>query len=123
MARKRVNGRFVKGAAEETEPEKKPVAVGAPGPRSCRTFAGNRVAEAMPEIMRAMVTRAKKGSVPHFKALLEVSGLNRRAVAPKATQKRGGGQLGRALLEELERNQREAAEREAAGDEAGEGEV
>jgi len=122
MARKRVNGRFVKGVAEETEPEKKPVAVGAPQPRSCRTFAGKRLAEAMPDIMQAMVKKAKGGSVAHFKALLEVSGLHRTAVVAKVAQKRGSS-LTRALLDEFERDQREAAEREAAGDQTGEDDV
>ena len=102
MERKRVTGRFVKNAAEEkAEPVKQPVAVGAPRPRGCRTFARNRMAEAMPEIVEALVDKAKAGSVAHAKALAELSGFTRNVqVEPKKAKRRGKTFVG-ALLEEL----------------------
>ena len=102
MEKKRVAGRFVKDVAEKvSEPVKKPAAVGAPRPRNCRTFARRRMAESLPEIVEALVDKAKGGSVAHAKALAELSGLTKaETVAPKAAKRRGKSFAG-MLLEEL----------------------
>ena len=102
MKRKRVAGRFVKDVGEEeTEPAKaKPAAVGAPRPRGCRTFARNRMAEALPEIEEALVDKAKGGSVAHAKALAELSGFTRTEKVEPQKKRRGMSFAGR-LLEEL----------------------
>ncbi len=102
MKRRRVAGRFVKDAVEEErEPEKKkPAAVGAPRPRGCRTFVRNRMAEAMPEIVEALVEKAKGGSVAHAKALAELSGLTKNEKVEPKRRRRGKTFVG-ALLEEM----------------------
>ena len=103
MEKKRVaSGRFVRETVEgESEPAKKPAAVGAPRPKYCRTFARNRMAEAMPEIVEALVDKAKAGSVAHAKALAELSGLTKAETAsPKAVKRRGKSFAG-MLLEQI----------------------
>lgn len=102
MERKRLNGRFVKETEEGAEPAiEKPAAVGAPRPRHCRTFAKKRVAEAMPELIDVLISKAKAGSVPHVKALVEISGLTQRDPAEGKKPKRRGKSYMGALLEEL----------------------
>ena len=58
------------------------------------------MAEALPQIVDALMDRAKEGSVPHAKALAELSGLTRAEVEPKVKKRRGRSLAG-ALLEEL----------------------
>ncbi len=95
MTRRRVNGKFAKEAVEEdTEPAMVPAAVGAPRlqsprPRYCRVYARKRMAEAMGEIVDALVKQAKGGSVAHTKALAELSGLTKGGVVPKVVRHRG----------------------------------
>lgn len=96
-----MNGRFAKEEVEErSEPVKRPAAVGAPRPRYCRVYARKRMAEAMGEIVDALVEKAKGGSVAHTKALAELSGMNKGEVAPTVVKRRGKS-LARALLEEF----------------------
>ena len=52
---------------------KKPAA---PRPRNCKRFARARVAEALPDIVKEFVEKAKEGSVAHAKVLLCLSGLD-----------------------------------------------
>lgn len=103
--RKRVAGRFVREdtAEGETEPakvraEKAPVA--APRPKYCRTYTRKRVAEALPDIVKKFLEAAKAGSVPHAKALANLSGLDKGDVVPKVTKRRGKSVAG-LLLEAL----------------------
>ena len=42
----------------------------------CRTMARTRVTAALPEILDKFVEEAKKGSIPHVKALTTLSGLD-----------------------------------------------
>lgn len=42
----------------------------------CRTVARTRVTEAMPEIVDRFVQEAKKGSIPHVKALTAMGGMD-----------------------------------------------
>ena len=103
--RKRVEGKFVPEeavvAASGDEPAVKTAGVrriAAPRPKYCRTFARARFAEAMPEIAETLLTQAKGGSVAHMKLLIELSGLNKGDVVPRATKKRGKSL--QAILEE-----------------------
>ncbi len=98
MEKKRVAGRFVKDEVEgETGPAKRPAAVGAPRPRYCRVFARKRMAEAMPEVVEALIGKAKEGSVPHTKLLAELSGFTRGEVTPKVVKRRSGMLAGMSL--------------------------
>lgn len=99
MARKRVavTGRFVKEGEEKPVDETTGKAtkeaagrrVGAPRPRHCRTFARARFAEALPEIADTLLEQARKGSVAHLKLLVQLSGLDRGDLVPKAAKRRG----------------------------------
>ncbi|RXH58491.1 hypothetical protein [Granulicella sibirica] len=101
MEKKRVAGRFVKDAVEERSgPEKKSAAVGAPRPRYCRSCTRKRMAEALPQIVEALVDKAKEGSVPHTQALAELSGLTRAEAVPPV-RKRREKSLASALLEQF----------------------
>ena len=118
MVRKRVavTGRFVKEGSvskgSTDEPSGDEAAgkvkgaggkrVGAPRPRHCRTFTRARFAEALPEIAETLLKQAKKGSVAHLKLLVQLSGLDRGELVPKA-QKRKGKSVTATLLEEWRR--------------------
>jgi hypothetical protein len=86
------SGRAVKRAAKEL-----PVP---PRPKYCRTFTRNRVAEALPEIVEKFVQQAKRGSVPHARALAALGGLDKGDVVPAVVRRRGKS-LGRLLMEEF----------------------
>jgi hypothetical protein len=80
MDRKRVAGRFVRQGLDGdggAKVEGKKAAVGAPRPKQCRTFTRARVAEALPEIVKAFVEEAKKGSIAHTKMLANLGGLDK----------------------------------------------
>jgi hypothetical protein len=87
----------VEGVWEEGPVEELP---DAPRPRYCRTYARNRVAEALPEIVETFVQQAKKGSVPHARALAGWGGLDKGEVPPRIVRRRGKS-LGQQLLEEM----------------------
>ena len=116
MERKKVGGRFVAGSEGDVRP-KKP-AVGAPRPRYCRSFTRKRVAEALPEIVEKFLDEAKKGSIPHAKALTALSGLDRGEVVPAVVTRRGKSFADR-LIEEIRLGR--AAEEARAGKAAPEG--
>jgi hypothetical protein len=109
MDRKRVAGRFVRqgldgdGGAKDggAKVEGKKVAVGAPRPKQCRTFTRARVAEALPEIVKAFVEEAKKGSIAHTKMLAHLGGLDK-GDAPQEKKRRGKSVV-RKLLDDLAR--------------------
>ena len=104
--RKRVAGKFVPetavvAAVDDADGAGKTAAgrrIAAPRPKYCRTFARARFAEALPEIAETLLKQAKDGSVPHMKLLIELSGLNKGDVVPRATKKRGKSL--QAILEE-----------------------
>ena len=86
MAKSRVNGRFVRaGSAEAEEAKKLP---SAPRPKCCRTYTRSRVAEALPEIVEKFLREAKRGSVPHAKALASLGGLDKGDVVPVVKKRR-----------------------------------
>jgi hypothetical protein len=95
MTRKRVGGRFVREGGTEAEgptdaeENKTTQRVRAPRPRHCRTFTRARVAEALPEIVERFLTEAKRGSIPHVRALTVLSGLDKGDVVPTAAKRRG----------------------------------
>jgi hypothetical protein len=104
MDRKRVAGRFVRQGLDGdggAKVEGKTVAVGAPRPKQCRTFTRARVAEALPEIVKAFVDEAKKGSIPHTKMLANLGGLDK-GEAPQEKKRRGKSVV-RKLLDDLAR--------------------
>lgn len=105
--RKRVAGRFVReGSVEEgrepVEAHEAKVAATAPRPKYCRTYTRKRVAEALPVIVEKFIEEAKKGSVPHAKALANLGGLDKGDVVPKMRKRRGKGMAG-LLLEALKK--------------------
>lgn len=113
MRKRQENGRFVRGpgvGAEKVsvdverkgEAEKKAAQElpEAPRPRYCRTFTRRRVAEALPEIVEKFVQQAKRGSVPHARALAALGGLDKGDVVPKVVRRRGKS-LGQQLMEEF----------------------
>ena len=67
----------------------------------CRTYTRKRVAEALPGIVRKFTEEAMKGSVPHAKALMTISGLDKGDIIPKSTKRRGKS-LAEMLMSELE---------------------
>ncbi len=115
MERKRVAGRFVGGAAGGM-PELRPV--GAPRPAYCRTYARARFAEALPVIAARLIEEAKQGSVPHLRALLELTGLNKGDVVPGASKRRGKS-LEAVLMEQWRKDEEEDGV--GAGGQAGRG--
>jgi hypothetical protein len=105
MDRKRVAGRFVREETVEEEPggaAETPVRTSAPRPKYCRTYTRKRVAEALPEIVERFIAEAKRGSVPHAKALANLGGLDKGDVVPKVKKRRGKSLAG-ILLDELKK--------------------
>src|SRR5271170_4514563 len=108
MDRKRVAGRFVRQGLDGdggAKAEEKKAAVGAPRPKSCRTFTRARVAEALPEIVERFVEEAKKGSIAHAKMLANLGGLDKGEM-PAETKRRGKSVVGQ-LLEKMAREPEE----------------
>ncbi len=85
----------------------------APSPRRCREFIRRQAANAMPEIVKAFVEKAKGGSVPHFTSLAKVGGFDQRPAAadtPKPVRR----SLARQLLDEVERYEAQQAADQAS---------
>jgi hypothetical protein len=104
MERKRVAGRYVRQGLDGdggARVEEKKAAVGAPRPKQCRTFTRARVAEALPEIVKAFVEEAKNGSIAHAKMLATLGGLDK-GEAPQEKRHRGKSAV-TLLLEEMAR--------------------
>jgi hypothetical protein len=107
MERKRVAGRFVRegldgdGGAQQGDGKS---AGRAPKPKQCRTFTREKVAEALPEIVKTFVEEAKKGSIAHAKMLTTLGGLDRvdKGEAPEETKRRGKSSV-RRLIEKMAR--------------------
>ena len=97
MERKRRAGRFVREDGVDDVKQETKAAVGAPRPRYCRTFTRKRVAEALPEIVKAFAEEAKKGSVAHMKMLANLGGLDKGELP--VVKKRRGKSVVRRLLE------------------------
>jgi hypothetical protein len=114
MDRKRVAGRFVRQGLDgdgSARVEGKTAAVGAPRPKSCRTFTRAQVAEALPEIVERFVQEAKKGSIAHAKMLTNLGGLDK-SDAPQEKKRRGKSVVG-LLLEDLAREPEEQTRSDA----------
>lgn len=103
MERKRVRGRFVRegldGVVGAQQADGAASAAKSPRPANCRTFTRTKVAEALPEIVSAFVTEAKKGSIAHAKLLTSLGGLDKGEM-PERNKRRGKSVVGR-LLESL----------------------
>jgi len=105
MDRKRVAGRFVREGLDGDGGAKQGEGSGrAPKPKQCRTFTREKVAEALPEIVKTFVEEAKKGSIAHAKMLTTLGGLDRqdKGEAPEAKQRRGKSSV-RRLIEKMAR--------------------
>jgi len=120
MRKRRPDGRFVAGPGVGAEKVSVEMVEGeaaggkrlpaAPRGKGCRTYTRSRVAEALPDIVKTFVERAKAGSVPHARALASLGGLDKGDVVEK-TDRRRGKSLGRRLSEELDRIKERAAAR------------
>ena len=117
MARKRVNGRFVR---EDELPGEAGTGnlVGAPRPKNCRLYTRARLAEELPAVTRTLLREAKKGSIAHLKLLVQISGLDKGSVTPEP-KKHKGRNLEQILMDEWAKEQAEEA-KEAAKEIAGE---
>ena len=70
--------------------------------KSCRTYTRKHVIAALPEIVEAITKKAKEGSVPHTKALMEMGGLvERNAAAQKVEVRWRGKSIAERLLEDV----------------------
>ena len=89
--------------AEESEAAAKKKGPRPLRPSGCRRYARKKVAEAFDGILTKFTEEAKKGSVPHAKELLRISGLDKEEPVRRGAQKppRSFAQL---LMEELERD-------------------
>ncbi len=61
----------------------------APRAAECRAYLRERVAEALPTIVEALVKQAEKGSISHAKGLIALSGLDRERDAPARPEDSG----------------------------------
>lgn len=105
MERKRVAGRFVREGLDGDGGAQQGVATAkAPRPKQCRTFTRERVAEALPEIVKMFVEEAKKGSIAHAKMLTTLGGLDRvdKGEALEEKKQRGKSSV-RRLVEKMAR--------------------
>lgn len=120
MAGKRVDkmGRYIaqaerNGDATEGDPKRAGEAdrsragKKAPRPAFCRVYARARVAEAMPALIRQLLEEAEKGSLPHLKVLVQLSGLDTGEVVPQSGRRKGKS-LERVLKERWEQDRLEA---------------
>lgn len=77
-----------------------------PRPDLCQRYARKEFAAGLPAILQCFIEQASKGSIPHAKALMTLSGLDREgpvgALPPKKRQ-RGARTLSEMLLMELRR--------------------
>ena len=112
--RKRVRGRFVPeglvgdGGASTVGASTVDASTGemkgdlkAPKARHCRMFTRARVAEALPEILKAFVEHAKSGSIAHMKLLTALSGLDKGEVQARPKRRRKSAVT--LLMEEMRR--------------------
>jgi len=88
-----------------------------PTPKNCRNFIRRKTANAMPEIVKTFVQKAKQGSVPHFTSLAKMGGFDQRPVQP-AAKKPERKSLARQLLDEVERYEAQHAAAKAAAEDA-----
>jgi hypothetical protein len=72
--------------------------------RYCRKLVSHKVAEAMPDIVDALVDKVKDGSVEHTKHFLKLASAEQKNVVPEAPKRRGKG-FAQRLLEELRSRQ------------------
>ena len=79
-----------------------------PSPQNCREFIRRQAANAMPEIVRTFVKKAKDGSVPHFTSLAKVGGFDQKPSAADAPRRQRRS-LARQLLDEVERYEAQQA--------------
>ena len=80
MERERVAGKFVRTGLDGDggeRPRGKKDANKAPKANNCGSFTRERVAEALPQILKIFVEEAKKGSIAHMKLLATLSGLDK----------------------------------------------
>ena len=94
MERERVAGRFVRTGLDGDGGARTELKTGvgkAPKAKHCRTFTRERVAEALPEIVKTFVEEAKKGSIAHAKMLTTLGGLDKgdKAEMPAGRKRRG----------------------------------
>ena len=80
-----------------------------PRPKHCRIYTRRRMAEALPEIVERFLEEAKQGSIPHAKALSDMSGLNQADSADQEDGRRHPS-LAKLLLKELKRQQSSQAQ-------------
>jgi hypothetical protein len=117
MTTESVEGRFARAGAEPEEPE--PRKFKPPRPARCKSFARARFAEALPDIMPKLLDEVVKGSVPHLKVLLELTGLDKAEVTPPPARRKEKS-LETILLEQWKRDGEEEMARRAAAEAAAE---
>jgi len=107
--RKRVRGRFVPeglvgdggASAVDASTVEMKGDLKAPKARHCRMFTRARVAEALPEILKAFVEHAKSGSIAHMKLLTALGGLDKGEVQARPKRRRKSAVT--LLMEEMRR--------------------
>ncbi len=82
-----------------------------PQPQRCRMYVRKRVARALPGMVKVLIERAMRGSVPHMALLIKTAGFDHRSEPTGPAKKREKG-LEQILREQWERDrvQREADE-------------
>ena len=88
----------------------------APRPDLCRRFARKELAGGLPAILHCFIGEAKKGSIPHAKALMSMAGLDKEgAIAPpRPRRSRRARSFSELLLTELRRGPAEPDAGESA---------
>jgi hypothetical protein len=105
VVQRRVDGELVRVDDAEAGVERREVVRRRLRPRFCRTYAKRKVAEALPLIAEVFVEEAKRGSIPHAKVLMQLSGLDVKE-NPKNARPRGKSLAGE-LLKELRKKPEE----------------
>jgi hypothetical protein len=72
--------------------------------RYCRKLVSHKVAEAMPDIVDALVKNVKEGSVQHTREFLKLASTEQKNIVAEAPKRRGKG-FAQRLLEELRSRQ------------------
>jgi hypothetical protein len=103
MRKRQQDGRFVSGPEVGKGMVRVEVdGVEAPRAKACRTYTRKRVAEALPEIVETFLKKAKHGSVPHAREVMQMGGLvERNAAAQKVEVRWRGKSIAERLLEDV----------------------
>lgn len=70
-----------------------------PSAKNCKPYVRKRLAKALPEIANALIEKAREGSLPELKMLVQMSGLDEKN-ASGSVEKRRGKSLEQMLMED-----------------------